>query len=929
MSKIERHNAYTRLNKKGDAELVIKKKGKQDEETLNELADDILDLLEDIEYAGPLPTGGGAGSPEQLDYQRNRNQPDAPLMVGARGDGERMAGESPNNMTASTPQMADGPEQSRARSKYKATARGTPPRNKYITGYYGDNIDYGATHSESFTGTGAIAIGPGPYQVMDDDDEEDDGNEEIKSENTMSRKNVINEWDPAFQAAGYEPGDYQMPSPTGDGVAKRKAKQSTVGKYDTATSNAGKEWPRDHKETAAMCDVDDDGVEGKPQGGHESSHGDPKDGHQSELGHNWPDQPKLSGSGVAEPVEGNRWSDGGTLTGGSGQDEMTNSGRAASLPKDGPIKGTSGPQLGQPQESWSPNLIGRLLGEEYNLQSLFDAYARDCQLVCLEDFQALCHAHGISAMLDEASILKMMQDNNEFIFYEGVDANGVYWTPTPIAEEATKQCKKCKKAPCKCEGDCEVSEGRKRPFDQMINELQIRDPGAEAVAGNLNDREEDYEFGEFADRVDLDDDMGVGSMDAEEEMDADVMGPGPYGMHNAPYDACPECGAIGHDNFCPECGARMSEAGGIGEEDLPDTREPGAFSQEAVDDEDEWEVRGGPDTHEQAMEDPGWEAFGESLTRFMTSARSIIGKNRDQRAIGEALTKSWQHYVGGFDPRQAPNKVQTSLKEMMKRFPTFNPLIECEAMEKLGGTAIGTNGGGPKDKFLEDQPSEMKELGEPLGKKQTNNLDGTPVIKGTEKGLTGNSKSVKENVEKIAHYVRKQLQESAPTTRGKYHVSFTCLVQENDGKVNRTDQRLHLAEAVADLEELLQMHGNDNVVLEAYFSDGNRVVLKHKIPMIPVQQHGPLVSESSALFRFNRHAEQYAQKLVSEGYTCRLQPHNWGAAVEVLSEKKKWMQDVKSTGECTPMTKSTCTGRKKAFAKRVQKGGDLYSGKKD
>ena len=38
------------------------------------------------------------------------------------------------------------------------------------------------------------------------------------------------------------------------------------------------------------------------------------------------------------------------------------------------------------------------------------------------------------------------------------------------------------------------------------------------------------------------------------------------------------------------------------------------------------------------------------------------------------------------------------------------------------------------------------------------------------------------------------------------------------------------------------------------------------------------------------------------------------------------MQDVKDTGECTPMTKSTCTGRKKAFAKRAQKGGDLYSG---
>ena len=42
---------------------------------------------------------------------------------------------------------------------------------------------------------------------------------------------------------------------------------------------------------------------------------------------------------------------------------------------------------------------------------------------------------------------------------------------------------------------------------------------------------------------------------------------------------------------------------------------------------------------------------------------------------------------------------------------------------------------------------------------------------------------------------------------------------------------------------------------------------------------------------------------------------------EMTEEKKeKWMQDVRSTGECTPITKPTCTGRKKAFAKRAQKG---------
>lgn len=39
-----------------------------------------------------------------------------------------------------------------------------------------------------------------------------------------------------------------------------------------------------------------------------------------------------------------------------------------------------------------------------------------------------------------------------------------------------------------------------------------------------------------------------------------------------------------------------------------------------------------------------------------------------------------------------------------------------------------------------------------------------------------------------------------------------------------------------------------------------------------------------------------------------------------MEEKKDWMQDIKSTGECTPYTKPGCTGKAKAFAKRAQKG---------
>jgi len=42
-----------------------------------------------------------------------------------------------------------------------------------------------------------------------------------------------------------------------------------------------------------------------------------------------------------------------------------------------------------------------------------------------------------------------------------------------------------------------------------------------------------------------------------------------------------------------------------------------------------------------------------------------------------------------------------------------------------------------------------------------------------------------------------------------------------------------------------------------------------------------------------------------------------------------WIQSaIKHPGACTPMSKSTCTPRRKALAKRFKKGGDLYNQKK-
>jgi hypothetical protein len=358
----------------------------------------------------------------------------------------------------------------------------------------------------------------------------------------------------------------------------------------------------------------------------------------------------------------------------------------------------------------------------------------------------------------------------------------------------------------------------------------------------------------------------------------------------------------------------------------------------------DWEAGG---TYESTMENSP--SIMENLHNFMQSARRILENNQEfsPQHIGEALRYSWAYHARSVNPHKTPAKIKATLEGLAKQFPTFAMVMESggDAMESADGSAIGTGGSASNSSaHLEDQPGpdEMDDHGDPFGANQKNTADETPIIKGTHKGMDGKgsvAQAVKENVARLSRHVQKAIREGAKSLRGKYNVQFSLLVTEGDTK-NRTPIRKRLAEALADAEELLQLHKSEDVELEASFSDAKgAVVLKHNVPLLTIKPRGLLTSEGKALFRFQRTAENFANELVTEGYTCRVVGHNWGRAVvaktpitiaeQVWTEKKKWMQDVKSTGECTPMTKSTCTGRKKAFAKRVQKGGDLYSGKDD
>lgn len=823
---VERHNAYYRLNPKGHKEFVIKKDG-QDEETLNELSDDIQRLLEYIDYD---PIYGV--SPEQPTNDRSSNQ-----LVGSKNDQIRNTNDTITNMTASTP----------TDTNLNKPKKGI--RNKYNT-----------TQAESFTGTSGIAIAPtGQYKIIGDEDETDETNNEMESNMSKSIDDLLLEWEPEFKAGEYSPGDYKMPSPSGDGVAEKTPKKERVGSYETDTKEMGKPFPGKHKETAAMCDVDEDGVEHKPQGGHKSSVGEPNDGYTEKVGHNWPDKPKNSGSGVAEPLSGNRWSDGGTLTNGHAQGEDNISKGGSKLPKDGPITGTKGPQMGQPME-WSPEAVGQLLGEDYDIQSLFDNYARARNQVYVEDFQNLCDAHGVDITLDESSLLKLMDANQEFMFHEHNDSDGIYWL---VEEVECDNKSKDEEDEDEDEEDEEDEDEEDEDEDEdeavsesTISELQVRSPEEEA---NLYTNHR-YPVG-----------------DPDHNDDYDVSYNDFMNNDHETLNHCNSCGYSGSENECPECGDLMS-------------------SDESFDnilDNDR-------NLSRDIVSSP---RFNESIINFMSSAKSIIenNQNSDKNDIAEALNHSWNHYASDIDLRSAPTKIRKIVGQIAEKFPGFNPLSEssCDAMCASTGTAI-SGSKLKKSPDLADQPSldEMEQHGNknnPLSRDQKNKI-GTPIIKGTEKGLTGNgdikenklhgenADILRENVNKLAKKIRQHIKESSKNLRGKHTLDFSVLVNRSSNPV-RTPIRTQLVEAVTDLEEILQFHPKEDVTFETRFKDSKgQVIFKTDVPSVTINPRGPIVSEGKVIFRFQRNAELFADGLVSEGAVCKIRPHNWGSAVIAASK---------------------------------------------
>jgi hypothetical protein len=909
MPKRKQNKTYTRINPKGHKELVYRHDPDQEDiETLNELAADVDRLideikLEHIEQGEVAP----AISHEQPISDRLHKIRQTPLYVVGNNDIIRNNDDTITNMSGSTPMAANSPEEQslnvKANSYYGSKSQ---PRkkviggNKDISSYSGDNIDYGDTHNEDFTGTAGIAIGP---VALDFDQRKPKkmnkrskpAKKAIKEWHHDSIDRLLLEWEPEFKSGEYSPGDAKMDSPKGSGVANKTPKRDRVGKMATDMHNHGKVWPRSYETSSAMCDVDEDGVENMPQGDHESTHGEPEDHFTKNVGHDWPNQPKHGGGGVGEPIEGNRWSDGGTLKGASTSME------------------------------WSPSNVGRLLGEEHDLQSLFDSYARSVKQVDLSAFQNLCDAHGVGVVLDESSFKNLMRNNREFIFHEHQDNIGSFW----IGEQAIKEHfffdepdeeegendgdteyetyempKGPRKEPINMKtgkplrfGDAfppikakdgkPMEEQDRRQSNRSMMEMQIRSP--EDEAGLYYDEMSDEDLPTTdPDSESPDYDNALEDAESYERM----HGAGRYDGMDDEEDMKDIDDGVDYDEEDMASGD-MSDAEFFGsgyEDEMTDELLDADFDTDSMLDDYEYDsdmmMNSDMDDDTMAM---------ESMRKAFRNTKFILENTRgsSKSHVAALLNRNWQKHGRRVQLESVPVAIRRQLSRIKRVFPGFTPICESGnmAMDAATGKPI-TKQKLTKSKDLADQPGpdDMTTHGSDnlLKHSQKNTYQGTPVMKGTAKGLSGTGdisegnvsgdvKTLYRNVNRLASAIKQSLTESVD---GNYTFKYQTLVTEGQN-IKKAPFRSTIAEAIADLEEVLQFHSAEKVdFVEHRFNADGQVQNTNQLPIGKVYARGPVVSDGSALFRFKRNAEAFAEGCNAIGAACKVYNHGWGYSVK-------------------------------------------------
>ncbi|MCK9557986.1 MAG: hypothetical protein M0R50_08115 [Candidatus Cloacimonetes bacterium] len=520
------------------------------------------------------------------------------------------------------------------------------------------------------------------------------------------------------------------------------------------------------------------------------------------------------------------------------------------------FKGSTNTMSNRVAEEWSLDNIANIMeGDGVNLQSLFESYSKQSSYVCLEDFQQLCHAHGIQTTLSENNLKSLMAASKKFMFYEGNDASGRFWQPRSLTEMVGS-------------GDVAVAEVDEIPpeiSDEVPEMPEVPEvPEApEAEAGLEIPGDETVEAGP--------DDLA----DVFQKIGDDfAMAANMMAGHDESSETPEDEAAEGDNPFASEAEAGEAEAGD--EEEAECTEE--VCDEEIASDEPESPESGdmmgqigsavkgkatavamkGREEDEKNAVDPSKEVVKTESCKCKHCG-TVLDENgcmlcdflRESKEIGEM---DGEDAKADKDGHYTTDKTKSGKGELSTKIP---PQETCESTSAAASDGITT-----------EIPGKQTPL-----KPKMKNVGGQAAFK-------GGAGTMKENILKLSRVAKEAIESGARKIgrAGKYAIHFGVKLTDSP-KSSATFSSL--TDALAVVEELLQVVDGKKIVFEAQYTMPHQktIIHSHKIPIAKTKRRDPVSCEGKILFKTGKVASAFADRVVSEGVACRVKNHNWGAAV--------------------------------------------------
>jgi hypothetical protein len=501
------------------------------------------------------------------------------------------------------------------------------------------------------------------------------------------RRNIRENYEPPFDAAGYKPGNPKMKriGGTGSGVVGNDKRQMK-----------GSHGGTEHLSPKGKMRVNNDGVVISTETN--TTHGEASDGVQDAVGHNWPDQPHNDGAS-GEFITGY---------------DYTGAAHEPTL------------------EAWDVGNIGHMIGEEINLQQIFNQYAKTRRSVNIAEFKNVCYANGLSYPMNESMFKSLLENNKEFIFTEHHDGlhrfyisesgpgNPIYddgdEMPHPF-DDHEQSMDHLGHSPQESNGVSEIDDSDNNPYELEKNDEY--DNFVPEIDDTMHyDGEEKYGDVSHKPKMgggwDGEESWGLGSggsegMDHEEGCHCNSGGP------CICAEDCPDCKHAEGTCGGGKCGGGMGLGGPgtpLDPEDHPETG--GNFREDPNPSPARQDFsRETPEAYKSLptgskldqSQRPSMEGLERNLTRFFTEARHIIRENAKygRRIIGTKLNESWDA-TAGYCRLGNLRKVNSALVALKNRYPSFSPLFE-NSQKILKTNSMYDKGEGHHGNEGDDTPS--------------------------------------------------------------------------------------------------------------------------------------------------------------------------------------------------------------------------------